>query len=141
TQGAVERISPEAPVPIVAVESEWLKLGLAANVAENVVALGGVPLMAGLVGKDRTADDMVQLMNRSAIDTAYLVVDESRRTVLKERIVSDRQQLLRVDYESCHAVDPRVEQALAATVRPIVQDSEAVVVEDYAKGMLSSSLL
>src|SRR6186997_2865931 len=79
TIGLVERISPEAPVPIVLVEEEKLKLGLAANVADNVQALGGVAWLTGVVGKDRTAEDFRALLKGAGIKPAFLVVDPSRR--------------------------------------------------------------
>src|SRR5690606_2428563 len=84
TLGSVERISPEAPVPVVAVEKEWLKLGLAANVAENIQVLGGVPLLVGVVGSDRNSDDFFDLLRNSNISRDSVVQDGARRTVLKE---------------------------------------------------------
>src|SRR6185312_1937250 len=90
TIGSVERISPEAPVPIVLVQEEKLKLGLAANVADNITALGATPYLVGVVGKDRPADDFRELLKSRGIKTQYLVADSTRRTVLKERIVSER---------------------------------------------------
>ncbi|MBL7715399.1 MAG: D-glycero-beta-D-manno-heptose-7-phosphate kinase [Bdellovibrionales bacterium] len=140
TMGIVERISPEAPVPIVLVEEEKLKLGLAANVADNVQALGGIPLLTGVVGRDRTAEDFRGLLRTAGIEISYLIEDESRRTVLKERIVSDRQQLLRVDYESFHPVNSAVEIQLINRIRTLVKKVDAVILEDYAKGLLSPSL-
>jgi rfaE bifunctional protein kinase chain/domain len=139
TTGLVERISPEAPVPIVLVEEEKLKLGLAANVADNVHALGGVPLLIGVVGKDRTAQDFRALLRSARIAPAYLVTDPRRRTVMKERIVSDRQQLLRVDYESPNPVASRAYGECLAQVKRLLERADAVVVEDYAKGLFSDS--
>lgn len=141
TIGSVERISPEAPVPIVRVEEEKLKLGLAANVADNIQALGGVPLLTGLVGKDRCAEDFRRLLSESGIQARHVIADRGTRTVLKERIVSDRQQLLRVDYESSVAVSREAEQALMAKARELIDRCDAVIVEDYAKGLLNPRLV
>jgi len=138
--GSVERISPEAPVPIVAVEEEKYKLGLAANVADNVHALGGVAILSGVVGRDRGGDDFRSLLQASGISPAYLITDPSRRTVLKERIVSERQQLLRVDYENVHPIGPRVEAAFLKRVKLLAAKCDAIILEDYAKGMLSRRL-
>src|ERR1700676_4730888 len=80
TIGTVERISPEAPVPIVLVQEEQLKLGLAANVADNIKALGGVPLLVGVVGRDRGAQDFRVLLRQVGVSPTHLVVDRSRRT-------------------------------------------------------------
>lgn len=141
TQGIVERISPEAPVPIVAVESEWLKLGLAANVAENVVALGGRAQLTGLVGTDRGAEDLAGLLKKSGLGAGDLVQDASRRTVLKERIVTDRQQMLRVDYENTHPVSEDVCARVLDKVRTLAASCDAIVVEDYAKGIFTREVL
>jgi D-glycero-beta-D-manno-heptose-7-phosphate kinase len=140
TMGTVERISPEAPVPVVLVEEERLKLGLAANVADNVKTLGGIPFLLGLIGNDRGASDLRRLLRRSRIDGKHLVVDRSRRTVLKDRVVSERQQLLRVDYESAHFIDSAVEQQLVRRLRGLVGSVDAVILEDYAKGVFSNGL-
>jgi rfaE bifunctional protein kinase chain/domain len=141
TVGSVERISPEAPVPIVLVQSEQLKLGLAANVADNVQALGGVPLLVGIVGSDHPARDFRSLLRGARISASHLVVDRSRRTVLKDRVVSERQQLLRIDFESLHAVDRQVEAMILKRVEELLPQADALVIEDYAKGMLSERLL
>jgi rfaE bifunctional protein kinase chain/domain len=141
TIGAVERISPEAPVPIVLVQEEQLKLGLAANVADNVQTLGGVPCLVGMVGSDEPAREFRGLLRGARISPSHLVVDRSRRTVVKTRVVSDRQQLLRIDFESLHAVGPEVEAQLLKRVRALLPSVDALIVEDYAKGMLSAGFL
>jgi D-beta-D-heptose 7-phosphate kinase/D-beta-D-heptose 1-phosphate adenosyltransferase len=140
TIGTVERISPEAPVPIVFVQEEKLKLGLAANVADNVQALGGIPFLVGLVGKDRCAEDLEVLLHAVGIRESHLVVDPGRRTVLKERLVSESQQLLRVDYESVHPVTKGVEAKILKKIAQILPKVDAVILQDYAKGMLSEKL-
>ena len=163
TLGSVERISPEAPVPIVLVEEEKLKLGLAANVADNIRALGAIPLLVGVVGKDRGAEDFRALLKASGVKSSHLVVDSSRRTVLKERVVSERQQLLRIDYESQHSIHADIEEKIRKKVEDLVlgihskngskeksqnmsKDGakvkvDGIIVEDYAKGGLTKTLL
>jgi rfaE bifunctional protein kinase chain/domain len=140
TIGVVERISPEAPVPIVLVQEEQFKLGLAANVADNVAALGGVPLLVGVVGRDATAADFKRLLKTAGIQSNHLVTDSSRRTVLKERIVSERQQLLRVDYESLHATGRETESAMLGRIDSLISRADAVILEDYAKGLFNERL-
>lgn len=141
TIGSVERISQEAPVPIVWVQQEKFKLGLAANVADNIHALQGEALLIGVVGDDRTADDFRDLLKKSEISDRCLVVDRSRRTVMKERIVSDHQQLLRVDYESPHRINSSIEKAILKEFSKLLRFVDVVVLEDYAKGMLSQHLI
>jgi D-beta-D-heptose 7-phosphate kinase/D-beta-D-heptose 1-phosphate adenosyltransferase len=141
TQGAVERISPEAPVPIVFVQSETLKLGLAANVADNIVALGGAASVTGVIGKDQCANDLEGLFNERRISTAGLVTDGSRRTIMKERIVAETQQVLRVDYESIHPLSPTVQKKVENSILKGIAKADALIIEDYAKGLLSESMI
>jgi len=138
--GAVDRISPEAPVPIVLVKEERLKLGLAANVADNIRALGAEPLLVGAVGADRGAADFKKILKQSRISARHIVVDPNIRTVLKERIVSERQQLLRVDYEADAPLSEAAQSALIKRVRALVKECDAVILEDYAKGCLTRKL-
>ena len=141
TTGIVERISPEAPVPIVLVQDEKLKLGLAANVADNISVLQGVPLLVGVVGRDRGAEDLKRLLKKGRMSPHHLIADPARRTVLKERIVSDRQQLVRVDYESTHAISQQVESHVFNRFKKLLPDADGVVVEDYAKGGMTGTLI
>lgn len=138
TAGRVERISPEAPVPIVLVENELLKLGLAANVADNVQALGGNPSLLGIVGADRIAQDFRRLLRSVGIPGGHLVEDPGRRTVLKERIVSESQQLLRIDYETAGPLSEGVDQALLRRFRQLLSKCDFVILEDYHKGLLNA---
>lgn len=140
TVGSVDRISPEAPVPIVRVEQEIHKLGLAANVADNLQALGSDPWLVGVVGRDRVAEDFRKVLKKSRISDKHLVVDVSRRTVLKERIVSDRQQLLRVDYEDIGPSSAASSRQLLARAKSLMAKASVVIVEDYAKGLLGAEL-
>jgi rfaE bifunctional protein kinase chain/domain len=140
TIGSVERISPEAPVPIVLVQDERYKLGLASNVADNVQALGGVALLLGVVGDDRLVQDFKKLLNASRISSKHLITDPERRTVLKERIVSDRQQLLRVDYETAGPMSPGMESKIFKAYLKLLADCDCVIVEDYQKGLLTEEL-
>ncbi len=146
TTGDVERISPEAPVPIVLVKSEVHKLGLAANVADNLHALGAKSDLVGVIGKDRFAAEFRALLRKEKVSDRSLIVDSKRRTIVKERIVSDRQQLLRIDYESPESVSPAIEAILLKTVRTLLRGKkaakvDALVIQDYAKGLLTKKLI
>lgn len=140
TIGSVDRISPEAPVPIVHVQQVQLKLGLAANVADNIRCLGATPWMVGVVGRDTQAGVLKGLFNQEKISPNYLISDSSRQTVLKERVVSERQQLLRIDYENTHPVSAIVEDQLLKRIRFVLERSDAVILQDYAKGLVSEEL-
>jgi D-beta-D-heptose 7-phosphate kinase/D-beta-D-heptose 1-phosphate adenosyltransferase len=141
TQGRVERISPEAPVPIVAVEKETLKLGLAANVADNIVALGATAELTGVVGKDKDAQDLSGLLEEKRLSREGLVTDESRRTILKERIVAEMQQVLRVDYEDTHSLSPAIQKRVLSAAVKAVKRATAFIIEDYSKGLLNEAML
>lgn len=141
TRGIAERISPEAPVPIVLVENESLKLGLAANVADNIFALGATAELSGVIGQDHDAVDFLKLLRSKKLSTKALVVDSTRRTILKERIVAETQQMLRVDYESTHPLSSAVQKKIQASVLKSIEKSHALIIEDYAKGLLCEGMI
>jgi len=141
THGTVERISPEAPVPIVFVESENLKLGLAANVADNIIALGGKAAITGVIGKDGDAKDFERLMKEKGLSVRNVVADGTRRTILKERVVAENQQVLRVDYESTHPLAKTIQKKVLSSILNGVKGSSALIIEDYAKGLMNESMI
>ena len=141
TQGIAERISPEAPVPIIFVESEYLKLGLAANVADNIIALGGRAEINGVIGSDQDAKDLIRMLKEKNLPSQSLVVDQTRRTILKERIVAETQQVLRVDYESTHPLSPSIQKKVQSTTVKNILKADALIIEDYAKGLLNPSMI
>ena len=141
TTGHVERISPEAPVPIVSVQSEYLKLGLASNVADNIIALNGVPILSGVVGKDLDAKYLASMLSLRNISSHGLVADPSRRTILKERIMGEHQQMLRVDYEDTHPLSPLIQKKIQASVLKAIRSADALIIEDYSKGLLQEKTI
>jgi len=139
--GAVKRISPEAPVPVLDVESEDQRLGLAANVAQNVVSLGGQVCLVSVVGSDDGAVVLKNLLKQSNVETEGLVYDPSRPTTRKTRVMTGQHHLVRVDHEVRRNLSPDSEQALLRVIEKNMQLSDIVVLEDYAKGLLSQSLV
>ena len=139
--GDVRRISPEAPVPVLEVENEDLRLGLSANVAQNVKALGGEPVLVSVVGQDSGADRLYELFSKSQVSTDFLVRDPERPTTRKIRIMAKHHHLVRVDFELKQYLSHEVEQRILAQVEKALPSVDAVVIEDYAKGVISSSLL
>lgn len=139
--GAVKRISPEAPVPVLDVESEDQRLGLAANVAQNVVSLGGQVCLVSVVGSDDGAVVLKNLLKQSNVETEGLVYDPSRPTTRKTRVMTGQHHLVRVDHEVRRNLSPDSEQALLRVIEQNMQLSDIVVLEDYAKGLLSQSLV
>jgi rfaE bifunctional protein kinase chain/domain len=140
--GRVERISPEAPVPVVAFDREESRVGGAANVAANVAALGGAVHLVGLVGADAAADALRAALEVCRIDAAGLVTDPDRRTSTKMRIVTTRnQQVARVDYESDVEAHGEIEAALVDRVMMLVDRVQAIIVSDYLKGTVTGTLV
>jgi len=136
--GNARRISPEAPVMVVEVDRESYMPGGAANVVNNVQALGGTTSMIGVIGDDPMAERLVGCLSESGVDVAGLVVDPSRPTTLKTRIIAHSQQVVRVDRESRRKLSGSVMKKVAALVEERLPSVDIVVFSDYDKGMASS---
>jgi rfaE bifunctional protein kinase chain/domain len=136
--GRVERISPEAPVPVVQFDHEEYRLGGAANVAHNVAALGGSVEIAGLVGSDDAATRLLAALAHVGIDATSIVTDPARCTTRKLRVVTARnQQVARVDYECDGEIGGPLEDVMVQKVREAVARAAIVVVSDYQKGTVT----
>jgi D-glycero-beta-D-manno-heptose-7-phosphate kinase len=136
--GRVDRISPEAPVPIVHFDHEQFRIGGAANVAHNVVAIGGRVEAVGVVGADADAARLLAELARTGAGTSGIVTDPGRCTTRKLRVVTTRnQQVARIDYESDAEVTGAVEAALIRKVMELATSADAVVISDYQKGVIS----
>ncbi len=139
--GDVKRISPEAPVPVVDVNKQDARLGLSANVAANVVSLGGEALLVGVVGNDSGLETLSGLLKKNNVSTEYLINDSERPTTRKIRIMAaEHQQIVRVDFEKKKFLSDKTAQQLLSTVRENIAQTEVVLLQDYAKGVLSESL-
>ncbi|MGA0607211.1 D-glycero-beta-D-manno-heptose 1-phosphate adenylyltransferase [Phenylobacterium sp. VNQ135] len=139
--GAVSRISPEAPIPVMARSHEIVMLGAAGNVARNVAALGGSVALVGLVGGDADGHEASRLVGEEAAIEGYLVTDASRPTTLKTRFVSGGQQLLRVDLEESRPVDGDCEQRLVRTIRDAADGAGVILLSDYGKGVVTDAVI
>ena len=139
-RGDVERISPEAPVPVVRVRDRRTALGGAANVAQNVVALGAACELACVVGEDASARSLREMLTAiGAPDGA--IVATSRPTTTKTRVLARAQQVVRVDEEEDGEIDKADVQRVLAVVRTAVERADAVVLEDYNKGVLVTAVI
>ena len=134
--GSVDRISPEAPVPVVRVESEASALGGAANVAANVAALGAGCVVVGCAGRDAGGEVLRGELETLGVATDGLVLTDERPTTVKTRILARRQQVVRFDHEIEADASPALAQALARAVASVGSDVDVVVMEDYNKGVL-----
>jgi rfaE bifunctional protein kinase chain/domain len=136
--GRVDRISPEAPVPVVQFDHESYRLGGAANVANNVVSLGGSVEIAGLVGNDAEGSRLVEHLRRAGIGTSAILADTGRCTTRKLRVVTTRnQQVARIDYECDRAVDGDLEATLVNRIREAAARADVVLISDYQKGAVT----
>lgn len=139
--GDVTRVSPEAPIPVLARTRELVMLGGAGNVARNVAALGGSAALVGVVGGDAESHEASRLVGEEDGLEGYLINDASRPTTLKTRFVSGGQQLLRVDLEASRPVDAEVEQRLIRTARDAIDGSGVILISDYGKGVVTEALI
>ena len=139
--GRVERISPEAPVPVVVFQEEQFRVGGAANVAHNVVALGGRAEVVAVVGRDAEASRLRAELEQLSIGTRGIVQDASRRTTRKLRVVTTRnQQVARVDYETDREVSGAVEAEVIRQLDELAAGAHAILVSDYLKGVVSAAV-
>ncbi len=140
-RGRVSRLSPEAPVPIIEMESESYHFGGAANVALNLKSLGCQPLLVGLLGKDEYGQRFVQLMKEAGLDDSGLILTEDRPTTVKTRIIGDNQHIARVDRERIMYVRDALEQTVIDRIEELIASTDAVILEDYNKGVLSEKVI
>ncbi len=138
--GDVERISPEAPVPVVDVKKETVNLGGACNVAWNIAALKGNVYIAGVVGKDENGRILEFLLKEKNINP-ILIKDSSRPTTEKTRILAVSQQLMRIDREDRRKISKDILEELIDSIDGIIENVDAVIVSDYGKGVITKELM
>jgi len=139
--GSVERISPEAPVPVLRLEREDTMLGGAGNVVRNLKALGANPRFATVVGEDTDGREIARLLAREGIADAAMIDGGGRRTSAKSRFMAAGQQVLRTDRETVFPIGPEIERRFIAAALAAVDDVDVVVISDYRKGVLSDAVI
>ena len=139
--GEVSRISPEAPVPVVWVKSESFMPGGAANVANNIASLGAKVYIAGVAGNDERAGILKEGLTEKGINTDGVITDDSRPTTLKTRVVAHHQQVVRIDREKIEGISAGVLDKIINYVKSIIEEMDAIIIEDYGKGVISAKLL
>lgn len=138
--GSVRRISPEAPVPVLEVDAEDQRLGLAANISQNIVRLGGEALTVGVVGRDAGAETLRALFAAQGVPTDHLIDDATRPTTRKMRVMAQHHHLVRVDYEQSRYLSTELEARVLEKTRGLLPDVDLVILQDYAKGVVSQTL-
>lgn len=141
--GKVNRISPEAPVPIVMSTKQENRLGGAANVALNVQALGAKPILCSVIGKDLKSKTFHSLLKKRLLTNEGILEDESRKTTVKTRIIADNQQLMRVDEEIDQELNKEIENKFIKRILTLISDKQidAIIFEDYDKGCITPEVI
>ncbi len=139
--GHVDRISPEAPIPVLRVDRELVTLGGAGNVVRNIVALGGNVDFIGVIGGDQAGYDLAKQVSAMPEISSYLLTDHARPTTTKTRYVANGQQLLRSDQELAAPLSAEMEQQVLMRAKNAMTDCEIVILSDYAKGVLSPKIV
>lgn len=139
--GHVDRISPEAPIPVLRVEREQVTLGGAGNVARNIIALGGSVDFVGVIGADQAGYDLAKLVSALPEVASYLLTDRMRPTTLKTRFVANSQQLLRADLELAAPLSAEMEEQVLMRAKSAMAGCAVVILSDYAKGVLSARVV
>lgn len=139
--GRVERISPEAPVPVVEVVKETVHLGGAANVAYNLAVLKARPLLVGVVGRDEAGDRLVEELHRQEISSEGIVRDKGRSTTIKTRIIAHNQQVCRTDREDKTPLSQGTVDQMRSAYQPLLEQAKGMILSDYGKGALSAALV
>lgn len=139
--GDVSRISPEAPVPVVWVRRESFMPGGASNVANNLRSLGARTFVAGIIGDDERGAILKGELEQKGIDVNGIMTDDSRPTTLKTRVVAQHQQVVRIDKENVNALSDAMISRIINYTRKVIDNIDAVIIEDYGKGVITPKLL
>jgi len=136
--GKVDRVSPEAPVPVVDVTRFENRLGGAGNVALNIKALGATPILCSVIGTDKEGQDLISIMRELKLSIKGLIQSDKRKTTTKTRVLGNNHQLLRIDHEITHDLDVVDSFLLEQKLQEELEDIDVVIFEDYNKGVLHS---
>lgn len=139
--GSVQRISPEAPVPVVDIERESAHLGGASNVAANLQSLGAEPFMLGLIGEDSSGNTVLDLLRASGMNTDGILTDSLRPTTVKTRVLGNNQHITRLDREVKSPVENAVAERLLGALEAASEKLAGIILEDYNKGVITPFLL
>ncbi len=141
--GKVERISPEAPVPICSVNKIENRMGGAGNVALNIKALGATPILCSIVGKDNSGENILELMKKGNMTTDNIVKSDYRPTTIKTRIIGNNVQMLRVDNENTEYLNKEEEDRLIERIVSVLdrQKIDVIIFQDYDKGVITQNII
>ena len=139
--GKVHRVSPEAPVPVVEVDTESVRLGGAANVAHNIQALGGDPVLVGIIGNDHAGTTLLEILKERSLTPSGIAIDPSRPTTMKTRVIAHGQHVVRIDNESKAECPAALQQQMVDTVKEHIGSLHGIIIEDYNKGVVTKDVI
>ncbi|WP_291725537.1 bifunctional heptose 7-phosphate kinase/heptose 1-phosphate adenyltransferase [Bernardetia sp.] len=139
--GKVERISPEAPVPVVGLNHRESRLGGAANVALNLKSLGAKTIMCSVVGNDKESETLISMFEEQGIDVRGIIHSQDRPTTIKHRILAGSQHLLRIDSETTKPISENESKTLIDNVKELINEVDVIIFEDYDKGVLNEKVI
>lgn len=139
--GKVDRISPEAPVPVVSLKNRESRLGGAANVALNLKSLGAKTIMCSVVGNDKESETLIQMFAEQNIDVRGIIHSKDRPTTIKHRILAGSQHLLRIDSETTTSISESESEELINKVKQLALEADVIIFEDYDKGVLTEKVI
>jgi rfaE bifunctional protein kinase chain/domain len=139
--GSADRISAEAPIPVVDIKNREYRLGGAANVVNNIYSMNAEPIVIGLLGCDNYATEMIDILKKMKIKTDFILQDKARHTTLKTRIFSSNHQMLRYDLENREDISQALENKLNYMITMALEKADALIIEDYNKGLLTPKII
>ncbi|OQX57516.1 D-glycero-beta-D-manno-heptose-7-phosphate kinase [candidate division KSB1 bacterium 4484_219] len=139
--GTVTHISPEAPVPVVEIEEESIRLGGAANVGNNVASLKAIPILVGVIGNDNSGRTLLSIMKENGYLTEGIIVDSTRPTTVKTRVIAHNQHVVRTDRESREDIGEEIQEKIFDILKRYLEQVDAILIEDYNKGLLVQGLI
>ncbi|MCZ4244314.1 D-glycero-beta-D-manno-heptose-7-phosphate kinase [Pedobacter punctiformis] len=138
--GSANRLSPEAPVPVININKETKIVGGAANVASNLKELGANVYLAGLTGDDIYGEEIKSILDSNQIDTSLIIKDNTRLTTIKTRVIAGNHHIVRIDKEDIHEISKELESIFLQTVEECIKKADIIILSDYNKGLLSQNL-
>ncbi|BDC98069.1 D-glycero-beta-D-manno-heptose-7-phosphate kinase [Persicobacter psychrovividus] len=139
--GKVDRISPEAPVPVVNIHKKEDRLGGAANVAKNIQSLGATPILCSLVGEDGDGENFMRILEDRGVSTEGILQSSERVTTVKQRVLAGSQQMMRIDTETDKALSAQEQKALLSKIKTLIDQVDVIIFEDYDKGVLNKAVI
>ncbi len=139
--GQVERISPEAPVPVVLIEREDLTLGGAGNVINNLRAMNAQVCAVGIVGRDEAGSSLLETLTRMDVETCGIFHESQRPTTRKTRVIASHQQVVRIDKETCHAISQDTRGRILSAIQEKAPSCSLIIISDYGKGLVTRELV